>query len=693
MPSGDTTGTTASRDSFIADSHERSYRKHLDTMITVADNAGFCFGVKRAVSLVDDALNGNDRLFMLGELIHNKDFSDRLIARGAQIITPDDIYGLDPEKALVFIRAHGEQRETFEKLERLGLRYVDATCPYVRKIHDIVSSRTNDGTHCLIIGSASHPEVVATASFCNGGYTVCGSVDELAAAVLPNGHIIAVSQTTHSLDDWIDCTKLLRSIRPDAEIYDTVCRVTQERQRETERLAAESDAVFVIGGLQSANTTELYEIAQRNCDTVYRLENAAGLTGIPLCELKALKGKRISITAGASTPEDITQEVIFAMTEIIGDVSFADMLNEAFKTVHTGERVTGTVSMVCPAEIHVDLGTKHTGILPYDEIATDSSVDLMNEFHVGDKIDVVVIKLNDSEGTVLLSKKRFDADKNWQVLEAAYEANEILTGKVKEVVKGGVIIGYNGTRVFVPASQTGIARDGDMSVLVGQEEPFRIIETNPYKKRVVASIRNAKRSIRKQAAANFYETAEVGQKIHGTVRSLTSFGAFVDLGGVDGLVHITELSWGRLRKPEDVLKVGDEIDVYIKYIDKEKKRISLGYKTEANNPWNIFVSKYNVGDVVDVKVVSIMTYGAFAEIINDVDGLIHISQLATEPVANVKDVVKIGDVLTVKIVAIDYDAHRINLSRKAVLEDEVSSDEPKVYSSDDHESAKENADE
>ena len=337
MPNGDTTGTTASRDSFIADSHERSYRKHLDTMITVADNAGFCFGVKRAVSLVDDALNGNDRLFMLGELIHNKDFSDRLIARGAQIITPDDIYGLDPEKALVFIRAHGEQRETFEKLERLGLRYVDATCPYVRKIHDIVSSRTN---------------------------AVCGSVDELAAAVLPNGHIIAVSQTTHSLDDWIDCTKLLRSIRPDAEIYDTVCRVTQERQRETERLAAESDAVFVIGGLQSANTTELYEIAQRNCDTVYRLENAAGLTGIPLCELKALKGKRISITAGASTPEDITQEVIFAMTEIIGDVSFADMLNEAFKTVHTGERVTGTVSMVCPAEIHVDLGTKHTGILP-----------------------------------------------------------------------------------------------------------------------------------------------------------------------------------------------------------------------------------------------------------------------------------------------------------------------------------------
>ncbi|HPE95866.1 MAG TPA: S1 RNA-binding domain-containing protein, partial [Bacillota bacterium] len=320
-------------------------------------------------------------------------------------------------------------------------------------------------------------------------------------------------------------------------------------------------------------------------------------------------------------------------------------------------------------EIHVDLGTKHTGIMPYDEAVTDSSVELEKEFHVGDKVDVVIVKFNDSEGTVLVSKKRFDADKNWNSIQEAGTSNEILTGKVKEAVKGGLIVNYSGLRVFVPASQSGLPRDADLNELVGKEVSFRIIETDPYKKRVIASIRSAKRSLQKQQSAQFYETAQPGDKIHGTVRSLTSFGAFVDLGGVDGMIHITELSWGRLRNPADVLSVGDEVDVYIKDIDKEKKRISLGYKTEETNPWNLFIKKYNVGDVVTVKIASILTFGAFGTIIDGVDGLIHISQIALEPVQNIKSVFKIGDEVDVKITGINEETHKINLSRRAMLAD------------------------
>ncbi|MBQ0108878.1 MAG: S1 RNA-binding domain-containing protein, partial [Clostridiales bacterium] len=347
-----------------------------------------------------------------------------------------------------------------------------------------------------------------------------------------------------------------------------------------------------------------------------------------------------------------------------------------FKTLNTGERVTGIVSAVNPAEVKVDLGTKHTGILPYDEITDDSGVDLNELFKVGDEIEVICGKFSDSDGTVLLSKKKIDQHKYWDGIKAASESGESLTGTIKEIVKNekgyaGVIIGYGPNKVFIPASQTGIPKGEELDSLRGQTVNFRIIDVNDQRKRAVGSIKSSARATRKAAEEEFYNTAKEGDKFEGKVRALTNYGAFIDLGPVDGMLHISEMTWGRLKKPSEIFKEGDVVSVYIKAIDKEAKRISLGYKTEENDPWNIFQKNYKIGDVVDATVVSIMPFGAFAEIFPDFDGLIHISQISDKPVSNPASVLKVGDKVTVKITAADFERRRLSLSIKALLENDV----------------------
>ena len=637
--------------------------------IVVAQNAGFCFGVKRAVNLMNESiLKYNKRIYCIGEIIHNKIVTRKFEQLGVTFITRDDIDNLSCDESVVFIRAHGEKKCVLDKLEN-RIEYIDATCPYVKKIHSIVSEHTDENTLCVVIGDRTHPEVEAITSFCNGETMVVKDyfeLRELSHSIIDRKSIL-VSQTTHSIDDWLRCKDFAKQFN-DCAIFDTVCNVTDNRQKEINKLSKNSDLVVVVGSKHSANTCALHQTALKNCTSILIEDKNDVLNFKDLIK----RSEKISITAGASTPDNIIQEVIFAMTEIINEnLSFAELLDGAFKTLHTGERVTGIVSMVSPAEIHVDLGTKHTGILPYDEVTDDSSVNLVDEFHVGDSIDVFVVKFNDSEGTALLSKKRVDAIKNWATVNEALENNALLTGKVKEVVKGGVILMYSGVRVFVPASQCGVGKDGDVSVLAGQEVPFKIIEVNQFKKRVIGSIKQAKRILHKEEVDKFFETAEEGQKFTGVVRSLTSYGVFVDIGGVDGMVHISELSWGRLKKPEDVVKVGDKMDVFVKSIDKEKKRISLGYKTEEMNPWNIFTGKFNVGDVTEVKIVNVLPFGAFAEIINDVDGLIHISQISKKTVSNIKDFLKVGDVVKAKITNINEEDKKISLSIKAAEVEEV----------------------
>ncbi len=633
--------------------------------IKVASSAGFCFGVKRAVSLLEENLEKGFKICTLGEIIHNSIFTERLEEKGVYAIESKDIPSLPPDTA-VLIRSHGIPREIQKQLEESGRRVIDATCPFVKKIHGIVSENSKD-RFTLVIGSATHPEVEGICSYAESGYTVASSAEEIGE--IPSG-TLAVVQTTHSVAEWERCKEVIKRIRPDALVFDTVCTVTSQRQRELKELASQSDLTIVVGDTNSSNSRKLFETARLFGEAVF-IRNAKELD---------VYGKnfftsrnKIAITAGASTPGDILQEVIKQMTDTINEnLSFEEMLEQSFRTLTTGERVTGTVLAVSPAEVKIDLGTKHTGILPYDEITSESGVDLTKEFHVGDSVEVVCTKFSDVEGTVILSKKSIDADKQWAEVVAACENGETLTGTVKEIVRGGCIIMYKNVRVFVPASQTGIAKDNPLDELKGQTVSYRVIEADDQKgrKRAVGSIKLVARAERKKAVEEFYASLEAGQKFTGTVRSLADFGAFVNIGPVDGLVHITELSWGRLKAPSELLKVGDPIEVYIKSVNPEKKRISLGYKTEDNNPWKIFPEQYNVGDVVDAKVVSVLEFGAFAEIIPGVDGLIHISQIAAKPVSNPASVLKVGDTVTAKITAIEPERTRVSLSIRALLAEE-----------------------
>ncbi len=632
--------------------------------IKVAASAGFCFGVKRAVSCLEDFLKGGGQICTLGEIIHNRTFTSRLRQRGVYALSKEDVLAL-PESTAVLIRSHGVKKEVYEEIVKSGRQVIDATCPFVKKIHGIVSDNS-ENRFTLVIGSATHPEVEGICSYAKSGYAVAYGAEEI--GFLPQGTLV-VAQTTHSVAQWERCKEVIKEKCPDAYIFETICPVTSQRQNELVSLAAECDLTIVVGDKSSSNSHKLFETASRYGEAVF-VSTAAELE-VYGKSFFASRNK-IAITAGASTPGDILQEVIKQMTDTINEnLSFEEMLDQSFRTLTTGERVTGTVLAVSPAEVKIDLGTKHTGILPYDEITSESGVDLTKEFHVGDSVEVVCKKFSDIEGTVILSKKSIDADKQWVDVVAACESGEILTGTVKDVVRGGCIVMYKNVGVFVPASQTGVPKENSLDELKGKTVNFKVIETEDKgRKRAVGSIKVVARAERKKAVEEFYASLEAGQKFTGTVRSLADFGAFVNIGPVDGLVHITELSWGRLKNPAELLKVGDTIEVYIKSVNAEKKRVSLGYKTEDNNPWKIFPEKYAIGDVVDAKIVSILEFGAFAEIIPGVDGLIHISQIAAKPVSNAASVLKIGDTVTAKITAIEPERTRVSLSIRALLGDE-----------------------
>ncbi len=642
--------------------------------IRIAPHAGFCPGVSRAVHLIEKALSdGKRNLYCLGELIHNRPFNRSLQERGVKFITPEEIPSLPPD-ALVFIRAHGTTRQVYTQLRENGIHYVDATCPYVRKLHDIAANAAD--ARFLIIGDRLHPEVQGIVSEAGGKYEVYGSLAELEAAYpdrtpISDPAILSV-QTTFNTKEWEKCQKFIKCLYTNLKIFDTICTVTEVRQNEVRELAAASDLTVVVGSPESSNTMKLFGIAKETGKDAVLAESGADLDQM---RARICAAKSILITAGASAPGSIIQEVKKTMADIKNEeTSFAELLEASFKTLHTGDKVTGIVSAVSSTELKVDLGTKHTGILAYDEITDESGVDLTEKYHVGDPIDVVCIKFSDSDGTVQLSSKRLDTSKNWETIKAAHESGEVLTGVVKDVIRkedsySGVVVTKGTSRIFIPASQSGIAKGEPLDPLKGQKVSFKIIDINEERKRAVGSIRAVLRAQKKQEEEAFYQTLEVGQKFIGTVRAIMNYGAFVNIGPVDGMVHISELSWGRLRPPAEVLTVGQKLNVYIKHFDPETKRISLGYKTPESDPWKIFTDKYSIGDVTEVKVVSLMPFGAFAEIIPELDGLIHNSQISDKPVANPASVLKIGDKVKVKIVGIDLEAKRINLSIRALMED------------------------
>ena len=640
--------------------------------VTVAKSAGFCFGVNRAVELVEKAAKEGGRVCTFGPIIHNRHAVAHFEQMGVQVISaPEQAAGFDK----VVIRSHGVARAVYEQLCAAALQVVDATCPFVKRIHGIVSSAHEEGRLPIIIGTRAHPEVEGIAGWC-ADCRIFESVQELEnwaknGEVTPDLPICMVCQTTSTESLWKTCEDFAKKQFTNVKIFDTICKATESRQSEAAQLSSVCQAMVVVGDTKSSNTGRLAMICRERCDKVALVDNAGEL------DPAFFRGVRdVGITAGASTPEWIIKEVNKTMSEItnveaVNEESFEALLEQSIKTLNTGDKVIGIVTGIGNTEVQVDLGTKHAGYIPYDEVSADPSVKPEDILKVGDEIEVFVVRVNDQEGTVQLSKKKLDGMKIWDDLAVYAQDKTTVDGVITEENKGGLVATVKGIRVFIPASQSGVAKDGDMAGQVGKAVQLKITEVNRARRRVIGSIRAVTAEARKAAQEKIWSEIEVGAKYHGTVKSLTSYGAFVDIGGVDGMVHVSELSWNRIKTPADVVKVGDEIDVYVISLDPEKHKISLGYKTAEMNPWNQFMTNYNVGDVVDAKVVKLMTFGAFAQIIPGVDGLIHISQIANKHIDKPEDALSEGQQVQVKITDVDAENKRISLSIRALLEPAV----------------------
>ncbi len=636
--------------------------------ITLAKNAGFCFGVNRAVEMVEREAHSGGTVVTLGPIIHNTHAVKHFEAMGVRVIgSPSEA---EPGSTVI-IRSHGVSRSVYEALESRGVRIVDATCPFVERIHKIVRQAEEEGRLPVIIGTPSHPEVEGIAGWC-GDCRVFADLSGLekwakSGEISQDSPICMVSQTTSTETLWKMCCDFAKKQFTNLKIFDTICRATEFRQSEAAKLSSICQAMVVVGDTLSSNTGRLAMICRERCEKVVLVEDASQL------EPDFFRGVAdVGITAGASTPAWIIKEVKKTMSEIINDAvqeeSFAELLEQSIKTLNTGDKVIGTVTGIGNTEVQVDLGTKHAGYIPYDEVSTDPSVKPEDILKVGDEIEVFVVRVNDQEGTVQLSKKKLDGMKVWDEMAAYVEEKSTIEGTITEENKGGLVATVKGIRVFIPASQSGIAKGGDMAGMVGQTVKLKVTEVNRARRRVIGSIRAVASEERKAAQEKLWAEIQEGAKFHGVVKSLTSYGAFVDIGGVDGMVHVSELSWNRIKNPAEVVKVGDEIDVYVISFDAEKRKISLGYKTAEMNPWNQFMTNYNVGDVVDAKIVKLMTFGAFAEILPGVDGLIHISQIADRRIGKPEDVLAEGQEVQVKITDVDAENKRISLSIRALLE-------------------------
>ena len=639
--------------------------------IRLAGSAGFCFGVSRSVDMAEKLIGEKGACASYGQLIHNEDVVARLAARGLRVV--DQPMELRPGET-VLIRAHGVAKEVYAQLEGAGGEVVDATCPKVKAIHTIVSRAADEGRFVIIIGMPKHPEVEGICGWC-GAHKVFENSQELALWLDNNSDywekpITVVVQTTQTRSNFTECCNVIKKRCTNAKISDTICLATFTRQEEAAKLASECDAMVVIGGRHSANSVHLAQICREHCANVQFIEGASEL------DVDRLKAADIvGLTAGASTPAWIIKEVRNKMSDEIKieetavekEMSFDEMLEETLKTIYNGDKVTGTVVAITGTEISVDLGAKYSGFIPTSEF-TDDGVKVEDAVKVGDEIEAVVVRVNDIEGTAMLSKKRLDAAKMWTEIEEAVDNGAVLEGVVTEENKGGVVVNVKGVRVFVPASQTDLPREAEMSQLLKKTVRLKITEVNKARKRVVGSIRRVAQAERRERTEAIWNEIEIGKKYHGVVKSLTSYGAFVDIGGIDGMVHVSELSWGRIHQPSEVLSVGDEVDVYVINFDKEKRKISLGYKDPDANPWTVFTNKYQVGSVASVTIVKLMPFGAFAEVLPGVDGLIHISQIANRRIGKPEDVLTVGDVVDAKITAIDEEKHKISLSIRALSE-------------------------
>ena len=644
--------------------------------INVAESAGFCFGVDRAIKLVYEEIEKGGKVATFGPIIHNKNVVDDLERKGVRIV--NDLTELQSDERVV-LRSHGVGKDVYDKLVKMGNEYIDATCPFVARIHKIVDEQSRSGKIILIAGDKNHPEVDAIVKHCQGECYVFADESELKSIFQKNlgfleKKVAIVAQTTYNIIVWNKCLSIIPDIYKNVtKIFPTICNATSTRQTDSIELAKRSDIMIVIGGKHSSNTIKLLDVCSKYCRT-YHVEDSAELYAIDIAG-----AVDIGITAGASTPAYIIKEVIQKMAEIQTnqeeEINFAEALEQSFKKIHTGERIKGIIVGVNNSEAIVDIGTKHTGFISASELTNDPTKKPADVVSVGEEVELIVIKINDQDGIATLSKKKVDEMVGFDNIVKAMDEGKVLEGTVQRAVKGGIIVLIDGIGVFIPSSQTGLGRDQNADTLVKHKVQFKLIDVIPQRRRAVGSIKAVQKDVREEAQKKFWETVQVDDTFKGEVKSITSYGAFVDLGGVDGMVHVSELSWKRIKHPSEVVKLGDVLEVYIKELNKETGRISLGYKKTEDNPWEQFKNNYNTGDVIKATIVSITPFGAFANIIDGVDGLIHISQIANKRVDNVKDVLSIGQEVDVKITECDIENKRVSLSMRALLEDNEEAEE------------------
>ncbi|MBR2481477.1 MAG: 4-hydroxy-3-methylbut-2-enyl diphosphate reductase, partial [Oscillospiraceae bacterium] len=553
--------------------------------VIVAKSAGFCYGVERAVRLAEETAASNGSCKLLGSIIHNKGVVEDLRRKGAE-----EVNSLDEIKSgeKVLIRAHGVEKKTVQALKELGAEPVDATCPHVLRVQKLAAESAAEGRQFILIGEPQHPEVIGVASYAENPL-VFSSPEEVARwlekqADPCNLPIMVAAQTTLIREVWEKSINFLKKQCTNGKYFDTICSATHRRQTEAAEIAAKVDVMVVVGDRKSANTRHLTEICAELCPRVFQIERADELPcdGWEECRVAGL-------TAGASTPAGVIEEVVNKMTEEIKvtegmEESFAALLDASFKTIQSGDKVKGIVTEINTTEVVVDLGRKQPGYIKIEELSSDPDAKPKDVVKVGDEIEVFVIRVSDVDGFAQLSKKKLDAARIWDDLEAAVESKAVLEGTVTEENKGGIVVNVKGIRVFVPASQSGLPRGAELSGMLKQKVSLRITEVNRARRRVVGSIRSVTQEARNAAQAAIWESIEEGKRYTGTVKSMTSYGVFVDIGGVDGMVHISDLSWSRIKHPSEVVAIGDTLDVYVISFDAEKRKISLGVKDRGTNP-------------------------------------------------------------------------------------------------------------
>ncbi|HZH93219.1 MAG TPA: bifunctional 4-hydroxy-3-methylbut-2-enyl diphosphate reductase/30S ribosomal protein S1 [Tissierellaceae bacterium] len=637
--------------------------------IILAENAGFCFGVDRAVRMTEEELSKTDSsVYSYGPLIHNPQAVKALEAKGLETIDRFE----DISEGRIIVRSHGVPEETINDIKELGLHLVDCTCPYVLAVHKKVRDYSSKGYSIVIIGDKDHPEVVGINGWCENQAHIVNSAED--AKALPDlEKSCVVSQTTNRLDKFLELSGIVEEKSQETVLFNTICNATKLRQEAAEEVAKKVDAMIVIGGKHSSNTIKLAEISSRHCKNVFHIET------IEEFALQRLQNfNTIGITAGASTPDWIIKEAVKVMENYNKD-EMMEAIESSFKRINRGDVLKGTVLYVTNNEVMVNINYKSDGIIDRSEISKEQDADPKELFKVGDEIDVYVMKLDDGEGNVVLSAKRVDFIKDWEILEESFKNEEILEVKVLNAVKGGLTVLVSGVNGFMPASQISMNYVSDLNQFKGQTLNAKIIDFDIQKRRMILSRKAVEKVEVEKKRAELWETIEEGKMLTGVVQRLTDFGAFVDLGGIDGLIHISDLAWFRVKHPSEVLKEGDNVEVKVLAFDKEKNRISLGLKQTTEEPWEVFLKDYKVGDVIDGEVVNILDFGAFVRVIKGVDGLLHVSQISKDHVEKPSDVLKVGDKVTVKITEINEADKKISLSAKDAIEtDEPAEEAPAV---------------